>query len=511
MLRAKKWMRTAAPFLIALFFAAGLTQIVHPQEQDRAALLPSVPDMTQMPGMPDSAREADEKPAPYQNGVKAYLNGKDEDAVSNLEEALRLDVNDEKAKRLLLKVLLRAINSNYERGNYTKARFFIQEARKYFPANPEVKLLYSSMLESSAGNKRKQPAPAAEAPPARQSPPSPRRTAATLSPAAPPPDSPREAGGKAAGPAFKREVRSAAPPLETQGSEKIFSTLYSTIARGNVLYIAAAAVMLLPILALFIFIHMQRKQQKILLDQIESMRKASAELESNRETLHRELEIWKGFGKQVEELAVLRRTKEQSMYQELEKLKAAEERKLMAELAEKRREAERTLKSDLTAQTITITPPSPVQPARADVPVKPVSTREAEQTLAKSQEEKILKILTDIAPPEREAAWDRIAFQAANLYAASPEEAVKFLRTISCDENHLNRASIVGALARIGVPATLDILFELYNDKSVEVRREALKHLTKLQQDATIELDATYREKIAGCLREEKAKGDWVF
>ncbi len=119
--------------------------------------------------------------------------------------------------------------------------------------------------------------------------------------------------------------------------------------------------------------------------------------------------------------------------------------------------------------------------------------------------------MADIAPPEREAAWERIAVQSAELYAEAPEEAVKFFRAIAADKEPLNRASIAGALAGIAVPETLDILLELYLDPGVEVRREALKRLNILNKDQSACVDAAYREKIVACLSEEKEKGEWVF
>jgi hypothetical protein len=123
-------------------------------------------------------------------------------------------------------------------------------------------------------------------------------------------------------------------------------------------------------------------------------------------------------------------------------------------------------------------------------------------------ENNILNILAGITPPEREEAWERIAIRAADLYETSPEAAIKFLYDLSKDGNYLNRASIVGALAAIGAPATLNLLFELYNDASMEVRREVIKHLTRLQRNLTLPINEEYKEKIAGCLREEKTKGD---
>lgn len=514
------------PALLAayLFFSAGMTPAARPLEPGAAAEAASMPVMEEMPEMPEMPGDqtgSPEKLTPYQTGVQAYLKGNDEEAVSRLQEALRLNADDEKAKRLLLKVMLRAINGNYERNNYKKAHSLIQAARRHFPANPEVKLLYSSMLESGAAEKRKLPAARPENPPAQRTAATSRRLAAVRLPTTPP--APQKTVQI---PEVSTPSRVSAPPLKSPAPKKTAGAPEPGAGRDNAAFFAAGAAALLLSAALFIFVYRQQKQQKALLLRIESLQKALVDGEVKKVEIYRELETRKNLEKQDEELAALRKAKEQRMYQELEKLKAGEETKILAELAEKRREAERAAHLELEASKVPSSfvpellpdqPAPPPAPGPAGtggpraLPAYPLPASGPGPADDKSQEDKILKILADITPPEREAAWGRIAVRVTDIYEASPEAAMKFLYELAKDENPLNRASIAGALAAIGAPAALDLLFELYTDASLEVRREAIKHLTRLQRDLTIPIDETYRGKISACLREEKAKGDWVF
>ncbi|HAF95315.1 MAG: hypothetical protein A2021_05660 [Elusimicrobia bacterium GWF2_52_66] len=497
---------TSALLAVYLLFSAPMTSAAQPPEPGAWAVAgSSMQGMEDMPGMADEQPGAPEKLTPYQTGVQLYLKGSDGEAISQLEEALRLDASDEKAKRLLLKVMLRAINGNYERNNYAKAHLFIQAARKYFPDNPEVKLLYSAMSESNSAVKQKIPAARPENPPIRL-----KRTIevrrSTLAPAP--------------APAPQKTVQAPAVSMQNPAARAPSGSW-----PGNAAYLAVTAA------ALFIFIYSRRKQEKDLLRRIESLQKALVDGEVRNAEIYKELERWKNLEEQNKELSELRKSREERMYLELEKLKAEEEAKIMAELALKRREAERAASpapeagknpfsapcsqgtgevSALPAESLPAGGPKCVIPPPA-CPETGLRPKAGGGVAAGPQENNILKMLAGITPPEREAAWKRIAARAADLYETSPEETIKFLYNLAKDENPLNRASIAGALAVIGAPATLDILFELYNDASMEVRREAIKHLTGLQRNLTVPIDEAYREKIAGCLREEKEKGDWVF
>jgi len=440
---------------------------------------------------------------PYQAGVRAYLNGRDEEAISSLKEAVRQDAADERSSRLLLKVYIRAINGAYESGNRQKARSLVKEAHARFPSNPEIKLMYSSSQESRTSDPPATAAARPEPPPVRKK---------------------TQAAAGATGKTHRAEYRSpedAAAPLQRAAQPAPAAPPQEKASPGtdpeadritipHLKAITAAGPLLLAVIALIYF---QHRQQKTLLQQIEAMQKALTEGKGKSDALHKELEVWKGFGKQVEELELLRKTKEQAMHLELEKFRMEEERKIRAELAEKRRDAERLARLEMENQLArnAVKPaPQPGKPPQPPAPPKPPPPGVAKNSSA-SRESQILEILSDIAPPEREAAWERISVQSAALYADSPEEAIKFFRTIAGDKNPLNRASIAGALAGIGAPETLDILLSLYQDPSVEVRREALKQFDILHKNADARIDAAHMERIAACLSEEKEKGDWVF
>jgi hypothetical protein len=497
----------AALSVLYFSFCAGIA----PGAAEQASSVPAIeemPGMPEIPEMPNDQAGAPEKLTPYQAGVQSYLKGNDEASISQLQEALRLNADDEKAKLLLLKVMVRTINGNYERNNYKKAHSLIQAAHAYFPSNPEIRLLYSSMLESKAADKRKTPAARPENTPAPQTAaPPPRRKVKNRRPE--PAPAPQQA---VEDPAPYRQNPAVEPPRELPVPVKIKREAEPGNGRDNIIYLAAIAAALLLLTALLVFVYLQQKQGKSLLRRIESLQKALVDGEVKKAEIYKELETWKNLEKQDEELTALRRAKEQRMYLELEKLKAGEEAKILAELAVKRREAENAANLELESRRKPLPPRDPQAAGAASAaPAYPLPASAPQPVSVKSQEDKILEILVDITPPEREAAWERIAARSADLYETSPEAAIKFLYDLSRDANPLNRASIIGALAAIGAPATLDIIFELYNDASMEVRREAIKHLTKLRQNLTGTIDETYREKISACLREEKTKGDWVF
>ncbi|MDD2806767.1 MAG: hypothetical protein PHV33_14540, partial [Elusimicrobiales bacterium] len=151
--------RSASYYILAALSAAALSG--RPAAGEPAGPLepPSMPELAGISELSGEAAENPEAMNAYQAGVQAYLNGKDDDAVASLREALRIDPGNEKAERLLLKVLLRGINDNYAAGNYRKARIYVQEARKRFPSNPEIKLLYSSIQERGAAPREEKAAP----------------------------------------------------------------------------------------------------------------------------------------------------------------------------------------------------------------------------------------------------------------------------------------------------------------------------------------------------------------
>jgi len=505
-MRSKKIYEVIKTTALAALLSAGAAAA----EKSEAVLAGEKSSMPEFGLMDLPGLEADTADAasPYQIGVRAYLNGKDEEAISSLEAAIRLNAADERASRLLLKVYIRAINDSYDKGDKQKARSLVQKAYGRFPSNPEVKLMYSSTQEVRASARRTPAAPERAALPERSA-------------AAPRPD-------RAPAPPQAEVVPSAPPatrPVTMQtGRRTAAATVpepwaYAGGGRISVSYPGAAAAAFVSLAVLAALFYPQRSRQTALLLRMDDMRRALAEEEGKNAAIRKELDIWKGFGKQVEELELLRKTKEQVMYLELEKMKAEEERKFMAELSEKRREAERLARLELEALTARRSAPAaPVpetSPVAAPEPEPPPAPRfsppKVPRAAAASMEDRILEMMADIAPPEREAAWERIAMQSAELYAEAPEEAVKFLRTIAGDENPLNRASIAGALAGIAAPETLDILMALYLDPSLEVRREALKRLNMLHKDTGVRIDEGYRARIAACLNVEKEKGEWVF
>lgn len=467
-----------AGILLAFVLLPGLLKLWMPvsvsaQGQDSTLQLPDVPDTGVFkPELP-------EKRDYYQTGVREYLNKNDEKAISCLKEAVQLNRGDERANLLLLKVFMRAIRGYYERGDYKKVHSLVKQAKEYFPSNPEMAVLYASVQEVFPLPVRKKPG---------------ERGAYVLSAVKP-----------------RAERRHVVLDISTVAAPQIvIKPVSAPVAAKNIsVFYAIAPAALMG--GLFFAIFMQFKKQKTVLKlQSRSLREALDKSEAEKAEILRKLEVQEGVLQCSEELHGFRKAQEQKICLELEEKKRGEEEKLMTELAEKRRIEEERLLLEFGLKKLSAQKPE--VPKEKKLSVKLAEARKsAEHTLAVRQEKRILGILVNVEPPERLAAWERIAYQAAGLYEISPTETLKFLKKLAGDENPWNRASIAQALAQIGTPAALDILLELAGDRDVEVQREALKHLKRLRSTGTVAVPDGYLQKIDDFLNSRKAGCDWVF
>ena len=92
-----------------------------------------------------------------------------------------------------------------------------------------------------------------------------------------------------------------------------------------------------------------------------------------------------------------------------------------------------------------------------------------------------MKYVSDTSAPEEAetdpvlaSARERIALMAQNLYEYAPSAAVDFITKMVKNDNPSIRTNIVQALANIAKPETFEMLFELYNDNDLHVKREVL-------------------------------------
>ncbi len=131
----------------------------------------------------------------------------------------------------------------------------------------------------------------------------------------------------------------------------------------------------------------------------------------------------------------------------------------------------------------------------------------------KLEKKHILESLVRMSPEDLAGTQDHIGLRVLNLYEAAPAEAMKFLRTLAKDANPLVRLSIAPALARVAVPWSLDLMFDLALDVDSDVRRQVIKSLKDIKNTpaAFSALPEAFRRKINLFFEEEKKKAEWVI
>lgn len=80
-------------------------------------------------------------------GVQKYLSGDIDGAIGSLEDALSFDSKNEKAKTIIVKILVEKGSALYLRKEYPKAIKYLEKAFKIAPDNKQVKEMYSLAKE----------------------------------------------------------------------------------------------------------------------------------------------------------------------------------------------------------------------------------------------------------------------------------------------------------------------------------------------------------------------------
>lgn len=420
---------------------------------------------------------------PYREGVQAFLDGNDEASITHLNKALDQNSQNEKAKKLLLKVYVRTIQAKIKIGDSQSAQNLILQSQKYLPFDPQIKSLYGSLTR----------APLAEPPPQQAEP-----VRRVVKKETPKPKRQESAPVYAPPPAHDHE-EAVHPPSLKQAPLSSTAQNQPSFFHSNLFIYLLFFVGL--VMALFFFFTLQN-YRRTLLDQTRLFQETIKKEEAERTALRRDMEAKEEAEKRAAELAKIKRREEEHLHIEMDKLKRNEEKKMFAEIAEKRRQEEEKMKAEWAEKRKT----SP-----GGVPFATSTAAQLDLSLAKRQEEQILGVMGDIPPPERRTSWDRIADQVMSLYTTSADEALQFLKGLAEDKNPWTRASIVASLARIGTTTTLDILFKLLRDPNPDVQREVLRSLKFLLLYEKSPLPEAYRQKITAFLNDEKQKGEWVL
>lgn len=113
-----------------------------------------------------------------------------------------------------------------------------------------------------------------------------------------------------------------------------------------------------------------------------------------------------------------------------------------------------------------------------------------------------------------EAARERIAQHARELYSVSPNGCLAFLKEMATNLNPLIRANIAKSLSGLANGDTLELLVGLWRDKSPKVRREALRELKRLRdavRRGAVSLDDKSAARLAGAVSDALREAEWVF
>lgn len=109
---------------------------------------------------------------------------------------------------------------------------------------------------------------------------------------------------------------------------------------------------------------------------------------------------------------------------------------------------------------------------------------------------------------------EKIAVMLKTLYEVNPQKAAEVIQQMLNNDNPFVRMNIPKILAEIATEETVKLLLEMFNDKDLRVKREALKQLLELKtkiETQQISLPEEIKQKIIQIIQQEKSKGEWLF
>jgi tetratricopeptide (TPR) repeat protein len=414
----------------------------------------------------------------FNAGTEQYLQGHLQEAVESLEKARALAPEDKRIKNLLIKILMEGATQNHVSHNYRKEMEYLEKARAIAPDSPKVQEMYK-LTSDLLGSRQEAPLlqtagldnkPAPE--PARSLRIPPREITVPRTPK-------KEKNATATQPPINR----GRPEARQHTAEPKPQPLLS---REYVLYVClyAAMLTLVCLLELVSFYIGRRRMRRIIKAGEDSARLQ----EEEKNKLLVELEKMKERVK-YEHQAV------EQLREELKERSRREDEWMTTQMEQRSRELEQQARQELTGR------------------------RESDDFL-QQQEKKFMEYLgeesavSDQSSPALESARERIAIMAENLYEYAPLMAADFLQKMAANENPLIRANVIHALGRIAKPETIEMLFSLFADPDLRVRREVLKALKTLNQkilSRAVFIDPDIAHRIAAFIEQEKQRGEWIM
>ena len=439
-------------------------------------------------GISIAGASSDEANVFFNAGTEKYLQGNFTEAVNNLEKAQTLDPNNGRIKDFMVKILLEAATQNHLIRNYRQALIYLEKANKIAPDNAKVQEMYkmtqalvNPIEEKTVKNDQNARGAISEE----------NKPAEKLA------DVIEARKARKQTDALQQTEKRIQTLIENQKKEPKKSFIMQIVGEMKESYIIffvfwtiiASVVSFVLFVAAFVK-YKEAEAYRRRLEPLEAELKAAVEEKNN---MNIELEKTKERYK-FEHQAV------EAMQKEITESKKHDEKRFKAELDLKTNEIEQRIRSEMQTKYR-------------------VSDGQKENFI-QHQEERFMKYVSDTSGPEVEAdpvlasARERIALMAQNLYEYAPSAAVDFITKMATNPNPLVRTNIVQALANIARPETFELLFELYNDVDLRVKREVLRNLKMLNQKANsgaISLDIVITEKIKSLIDKEKGRGEWIF
>ena len=393
----------------------------------------------------------------YRSGVNQYLNGNDQSAISDLSQVLRYNEKNEKARKLLLKSSLRAMDVLISKNDVEGARALVSKVREFLPGQKELDKPFETI---------------------------PRRIEPERVVSAPTPRVAREIE-KPKPQKIRRVEPKVAPVQSTLEEVAEAGELIAAIPpQVNLMWIVVALgswiVVLLIVIFIVLFVFKRNKQEMLT---------------------------------QMERLMDTKKKEEQEIFERLALKKREAEEKSRLEIIEKFKRDEQIKRDLRTAQELRMRQQREAEATRAKFSSTepPKVNIQKQEIIVDHYQKQIQDLMADVPSPKKREAWDRIATQILNLYAASKEAAIQFLQNLAKDESATARAGTVAVLAEIRSPETLEILFKLHADPHPDVQREVLKHLKALLNDSTNGISAESMEKMQKIYMGETEKGEWII
>jgi hypothetical protein len=408
----------------------------------------------------------------YNAAVEKYIKNDYDKAVEYMEKVYSISPQ-QKYKNFIVKVLYEAANSNYMRQNYVKAYEYTTKALKYTTEDEKINQLHKILNDLITKEKKETKKFYDE----------------KKQESKPQTETKQKETDKKETEKIQQQTK---PKQQYQPTTEIKETqvIYIEKKTYKILFYVLLIVLFLMI-AILIFLQMKfnLKLKNQLQQKVESLQKENEKLKTELIEAKKEVE----FSKEKEKIYEQRIREYESEIKEKTNTIASLQNQINNLYKEKSSQQKTAVAS------------------------RPLPT----ENFFDKQQTEILNFLSKLQQPqiksdyELEIYKERISLMLKSLYELNPKKTYSILEKMLKDENPLMRMNVIPALIEIGNEETFSILFSLYyNDPDVKVRGEVLRYFVRLKnkiEQGEVDLPENIKEKIIDIVRQEKAKGEWLF